>query len=254
MELSLLFVISILIFFVAALYSSVGHGGASGYLAILSFFTVAPAIMSSTALILNVLVAGIGVVVFTRAKHLSLRLSWPFILLSIPAAFLGGLFHVADKTYFLLLAFALFAAAIRLAFTFTSGENESSPSTPSILAALPIGGAIGFLSGIVGVGGGIFLSPIMILRRWADPKRTSAVSALFIVVNSIAGIIGRITRSGFEFSAAVPFLVAAFLGGLVGSHFGANKFSSMTLRRILSAVLLIAAFKLVVTWGALRAS
>lgn len=247
MEIFLLVIISILIFFVAALYSSVGHGGASGYLAILSFFTIAPAVMSSTALILNVLVAGIGVVVFFRAKHLSLNLAWPFILLSIPAAFLGGLIHIADKTYFLLLAFALLVAAIRLAFSFTSNENHNGLRSPSMFVALPIGGGIGFLSGIVGVGGGIFLSPIMILRRWADPKKTSAVSALFIVVNSLSGITGRVARGGFEFSAAVPFIVAAFLGGLAGSHFGANRFSGMTLRRILSAVLLVAAFKLVVT-------
>ena len=246
MEISLLLSISILIFLVAVLYSSVGHGGASGYLAVLSFFTLAPALMSSTALILNVLVAGIGVVVFSRAKHLSLKLAWPFILLSIPAAFLGGLVHIADKTYYFLLAFALFVAAIRLAFSFTAKAEETT-RIPSILIALPIGGGIGFLSGIVGVGGGIFLSPIMILRRWADPKKTSAVSALFIVVNSLSGIVGRMARGGFEFSAAVPFIVAAFLGGLVGSHFGANRFSGMTLRRILSAVLIVAAFKLVVT-------
>ena len=247
MEFPFLLLVSILIFLVAALYSSVGHGGASGYLAILSFFALAPAMMSSTALILNVLVAGIGVVAFSRAKHLSLRLSWPFIILSIPAAFLGGLVRIPDNTYFLLLAFALFAAAVRLAFSFTLKGNEGILHAPSMVIALPIGGVVGFLSGIVGVGGGIFLSPIMILRRWADPKRTSAVSALFIVVNSIAGIVGRAARGGFEFSAAVPFIVAAFLGGLAGSHLGANKFSGMTLRRILSAVLLIAAFKLVVT-------
>lgn len=247
MEITILIVISILIFFVAALYSSVGHGGASGYLAVLSFFAVAPAVMSSTALILNVLVAGIGVVVFFRAKHLEINLAWPFILLSVPAAFLGGLVHIADKTYFLLLAFALLVAAIRLAFSFTMSENHDGLQKPSMIVALPIGGGIGFLSGIVGVGGGIFLSPIMILRRWADPKKTSAVSALFIVVNSIAGIVGRTARGGFEFSTAVPFIVAALLGGLLGSHFGANKFSGMALRRLLSAVLVIAAFKLVVT-------
>ncbi len=246
MEIGLLLTITILIFLVAVLYSSVGHGGASGYLAVLSFFAIAPAVMSSTALILNVLVAGIGVVVFSRAKHLSLNLAWPFILFSIPAAFLGALVHIADKTYYLLLAFALFVAAIRLSISFTSKE-EGEMHAPSMFVALPIGGGIGFLSGIVGVGGGIFLSPIMILRRWADPKKTSAVSALFIVVNSLSGIVGRVARGGFEFSAAVPFIVAAFLGGLVGSHFGANRFSGMTLRRMLSAVLLVASFKLVVT-------
>ena len=246
MEISYLLVIAILIFFVAALYSSVGHGGASGYLAVLSFFSIAPGVMSSTALILNVLVAGIGVIVFYRAQHLSWRLAWPFIVLSIPGAFLGGLIHIADKTYFLLLAFALLAAAIRLAFSFTP-KGEEELHRPSLLIAFPMGGGIGFLSGIVGVGGGIFLSPVMILRRWADPKKTSAVSAFFIVVNSLSGIVGRVVRGGFEFSTAVPFIAAALLGGIVGSYYGANRFSGMTLRRILSAVLLIAAFKLVVT-------
>lgn len=243
-----LLLLLVFIFFVAALYSSVGHGGASGYLAVLSFFGTAPAFMSSTALLLNVLVAGIGTFVFYRAKHLSWRLAWPFVVLSIPAAFLGGIIHVSDKTYFLLLACALAAAAVRLALSFSPPTTEVTLHPPTVAVALPTGGLIGFLSGVVGVGGGIFLSPIMILRRWADPKKTSAVSALFIVVNSVAGIVGRILRGGFEFSAAPPFIVAAFLGGLAGSHYGANRFAGMTLRRILSAVLLIAAFRLVIIW------
>ena len=244
-SLPLLLLISVLIFLVATLYSSVGHGGASGYLAILSLFAIAPSVMSSTALVLNVLVAGTGVFAFLRAKHLLCSLSWPFILLSIPAAFLGGLVHVADKTYFVLLALALLAAAVRLSLSFAASEGETPVSAPSMAVSLPIGGVIGFLSGIVGVGGGIFLSPIMILRRWADPKKTSAVAALFIVVNSLAGILGRVARGGFEFSVALPFLVAAVFGGIAGSYYGANRFSGMTLRRLLSAVLLIAAFKLV---------
>ena len=239
--------ISVLIFFVAALYSSVGHGGASGYLAILSFFGLAPSVMSSTSLILNVLVAGIGVISFFRAKHLSLRLAWPFIALSIPAAFLGGLVQIADKTYFLLLAIALIAAAFRLAGSLRGAESGETLTPPSLAVALPVGAGIGLLSGVVGVGGGIFLSPVMILKRWADPKRTAAVSALFIVVNSLSGIVGRFLRGGFELGAAVPFIAAAAVGGLAGSYVGATKFSGLTLRRVLALVLLTAAFKLVVT-------
>ena len=249
MDSSTLLAISALIFLVAALYSSVGHGGASGYLAVLSFFVISPSIMSTTALLLNVLVAGLSLYSYARAGHLSMRLAWPFILLSIPAALLGGAIHVSDRLYFLLLAAALLFAAVRLAIRQSGGEDEASTSKPALLVSLPTGAGIGLLSGVVGVGGGIFLSPIMILMKWANTKQTAAVSALFIVVNSIAGLGGRFLRGGLEFGPMLPLLIAAFLGGLAGSYAGANKFSGLTLRRLLAFVLLTAAGKLLLTYS-----
>ncbi len=244
MEFTTLLILSILVMIVAVLYSSVGHGGASGYLAVLSFFTVAPAVMSSTALLLNVLVAGLGTYAFYRARHFSLRLAWPFVIASVPAAFIGGLMSISEKVYFLLLAVILLIAAYRMAIVLNGGSSDSGGAPVRLAVALPSGGGIGLLSGIVGVGGGIFLSPLMILLKWAGTKQTAAVSAAFIVVNSLAGLGGRFVRGGLEFGSLWMLVLAAFAGGLIGSHLGANRFSSMTLRRLLAIVLVIAAVKL----------
>jgi len=246
-ELPTLLVVLSLVFFVAALYSSVGHGGASGYLAVLSFFAVAPSVMSSTALVLNILVAGVALVAYHRAGHLSFRFAWPFIVLSIPAAFVGGWLHVSDQIYHVILAAVLLVAAYRLAMAVTPGENPTESKNPSLVTALSLGGGIGLLSGIVGVGGGIFLSPVVILMRWAETKKTSALSALFIVVNSAAGLGGRFLKGGFEIGEFLPLVFVAFLGGLIGSHYGANRLSGFILRRLLAVVLLIAAVKLTLT-------
>jgi uncharacterized membrane protein YfcA len=245
MTLETLLVISVLVFIVASLYSSVGHGGASGYLAVLSFFAVTPAVMSSTALVLNVLVAGVAMLSYYRAGHLSWKLSLPFIILSIPMAFLGGLLRISDRAYFLILAVVLVIAAFRLAISVARGDPDAVQRNVSWPVSLPVGGGIGLLSGIVGVGGGIFLSPVMLLMRWANAKKTSATSAFFIVVNSLAGIGGRVAKGGLEFVDMLPLVVAAFLGGLAGSHFGANKFSGIVLRRLLAVVLVVASIKLV---------
>lgn len=238
-------VISVLVFAVAALYSSVGHGGASGYLAVLSFFAVAPATMASTALTLNVLVAGVAMISYMRAGHLSWKLAWPFIVLSIPAAFLGGLVHVSEGVYDALLSFALVFAAFRLAMNAVSPAQVSELRSVHLPVSLPVGAGIGLLSGVVGVGGGIFLSPLMILFRWADAKKTSAVAALFIVVNSLAGLAGRLAHGNLAIDGFAPLIAVAFLGGLIGSHHGANKFSGLVLRRLLALVLVIAATKMI---------
>lgn len=246
MTLLTILILSFLIFMVAILYSSVGHGGASGYLAVLSFFAIAPNEMSSTALLLNVLVASVGTVAFMRAGHFKLGIAWPFIVTSVPAAFFGGLLPVVDKIYFLLLAAVLLIAAIRMVFVNAAKLNEENIRKLSHSLALPAGGGIGLLSGIVGVGGGIFLSPIMIFMKWATAKQTAAVSALFIVVNSLAGLGGRLARGGLEFGYIWILVAAAFAGGLIGSHLGANRYSSVTLRRLLGVVLVIASIKLLI--------
>ncbi|MBI4811408.1 MAG: sulfite exporter TauE/SafE family protein, partial [Ignavibacteriales bacterium] len=214
MDISIVLLIGILFFLVAFLYSSVGHGGASGYLAILSLFSFAPDEMASTALLLNILVAGIAFYSYYRSGHFSSKLTIPFLITSIPLAFIGGMINIPKYYYGLLLAIALMAAAFRLSMKLESDIRKVSIFTlPSMKIALPTGGAIGFLSGVVGVGGGIFLSPIILLMKWADPKFTAATSALFIVVNSIAGISGRLFDGRFSTGTITPFLIAAILGG-----------------------------------------
>lgn len=236
--------ILLLVFFVAILYASVGHGGASGYLAILSLFGFPPAQMSTTALILNLFVAGTGSIVFWQGGHFSLRLVLPFILASIPAAFIGGALRVPEPFFYTLLAVALAWAALRLALP-SQSRSAGNFKQPSGFIAAVAGVCIGLLSGIVGVGGGIFLSPLMILLRWADPQQTAAASAFFILVNSLAGLAGRLASGSFSVGPLLPLLGVAFLGGLFGSHLGAHRLSGFAMRRSLATVLAIAAGKMV---------
>jgi hypothetical protein len=187
MEFSLLAiaVVSLIFLGVAFLYSSVGHGGASGYLAVLSFFAVAPTFMSTTALILNILVSAVALIAFSKAKHLESSLTWPFVVTSVPAVFLGGVAPVSPRIYQLIVAFVLFIAGLRFLLETRSRKGESVLRPPSLLISLPVGALVGFVSGLVGVGGGIFLSPLILMMRWADAKRTAATSAAFILVDSI---------------------------------------------------------------------
>lgn len=246
-EPTLLALLLALVFLVAAAYASVGHGGASGYLAVLSFFGLAPAAMAPSALCLNLLVAGTSFISYRRAGHFVFRLLWPFLLTSIPFAFLGGLTPVSARTYLLLLAVVLIFAAYRLLAVVPPREEESFLRVPSLWVALPVGAGIGFLSGIIGVGGGIFLSPLVILLKWGDAKRTAAASAAFIWVNSVAGLYGHLLRKQMDWGALIWLVAAAFAGGLVGSTLGARRFPGLWLRRILGVVLLIATVKLLRT-------
>lgn len=250
MELSIpvILLICSLFFLVAFLYSTVGHGGASGYLAVLSLFAFPTDEMASTALLLNIIVAGIAFYYYYRSGFFSFKLTIPFLLSSIPLAFIGGMIHIPKQIYGLLLTIALIAAAFRLIIKFESDTNGNLKYTlPSMKIALPTGGAVGFISGVVGIGGGIFLSPIILLLKWADPKFTAATSALFIVANSIAGVLGRIIDDRFFIGSLLPYLCAAIVGGFAGSFWGSKKFSNVTLRRLLGIVLIIAAIKLLIT-------
>lgn len=248
MEWTAILGISVLLFLVAALYSSVGHGGASGYLAILSLFAVSPAQMSGTALILNVFVAGMASITFFRAGHLNKSVLWPFVAVSVPAAFLGGYLRLTDRSYLILLAIGLILAAARLGLPLPNRDDQPLKRLPAAIG-FPIGGMIGMFSGMIGIGGGILLSPILILSRWSTAKQAAAVAAVFITANSLAGIGGRLARGGVDVLPLAPPLIAAFLGGLLGSHWGANRFSNTILRRLLAIVLVLAAVKL---WFASR--
>ncbi len=239
--------IAALFFLVALVYSSVGHAGASGYLAVMALFGVAPETMRPTALALNVLVATIATVRFARAGHFSFARFWPFAAGSIPFAFLGGSLLVSSTVYRRLLGFVLLFSALRIltvALSRASAPMQARrrPPTP---AALSCGAGIGLLSGLTGTGGGIFLSPLLLFFRWADTKTTSAVSAAFILVNSLSGLAGNLASVRYLPEEVALLALVVGLGGWIGSTLGSTRFSPRMLQLLLGGVLIVAGAKLV---------
>ena len=233
------------LFFAAAiLYASVGHAGASAYLAAMALVGVAPATMRPTALVLNLFVASIVIVRFSRAGHLPWRQLVPLAAGSIPAAFIGGSIDLPGEIYRPLVAVVLVAGAVRLATATTTPDDEDRPGVP-ILPGVAAGATIGLLAGLTGTGGGIFLTPLLVLAAWTGTRDAAGLSGAFILVNSISGLAGLIT-GGVSLPSALPLWVTAVVaGGLIGSWVGAARFSILNLRRALALVLLLAAVKLV---------
>ena len=230
------------LFIMAFLYSSVGHGGASGYLAVMASFSVAPVIMKQRALILNLGVSMISFLQFYRKGFFSWRNFWPFALSSIPMSYLGSMWILSDSAYKKLLAICLFIAVVRILF-----QHASHPKTDKIVpiwAALLIGAFIGLISGMIGIGGGILLSPLILLFSWANLKETAAVSALFIFVNSLAGLIAVQNWVALEQKNFVWMIFSSLMGGILGSAWGANYASHNWIKYILGIVLIIASLKL----------
>lgn len=240
------FVVQLLSFLIIALlYSSVGHGGATGYLAILSLTKLPPNEISTTALILNVLTATVSLLFFIEAKHFKVKVSAPLLAASIPAAFAGGMISL-DKWYFMLLAVILSVTAVKMFYDSYHKPPEDHETKPiHIPQALGIGAGLGLLSGMAGIGGGVFLSPVLLFLNWTTVKQTSATAALFIVCNSLSGLVGRAVTGRLEFGSIAPFVVASFIGAVAGSFLGAKKLKNNILRRALAAVLLVAVCKLV---------
>ena len=231
--------LSLLVFVIAALYSSAGFGGASGYLLAMNFFDIPTNIMASTALVLNILVSSISFTNYARAGHFRLRLLLPFLIASVPAAFIGGTITISEQTYTALLYIVLSYLAVRMVLfpTLTESANWSPRSIP-LWGALLSGAVIGLLSGMIGIGGGIFLSPLIILMQWGDSKQAAASAGGFIAINSISGLIGRFANGTFTFGDfGIPLLVFGLLGALIGSQLGALKFSGAGVRRALGIVL-----------------
>lgn len=231
-----------LLFLVAFLYSSVGHGGASGYLALMALFNVAPEVMKPTALVLNLFVASVSFIQYYRGGHFKWNIFWPLAIASVPMAYLGGLVHIDGQVYKKILGILLLVPIIR--FVFFSNTKVDQTKQSNIWLSLLIGAVIGLMSGLIGIGGGIILSPVLLLLRWTNMKQTAAISALFIFVNSLSGLAGQFTR-GISFTSEMYWFVAvAFVGGLCGAYFGALRFKHVILRNLLALVLLIAAWKL----------
>lgn len=238
--------IAVLLCLAAALYSSVGHGGASAYLAIMALYAVPLATMRPTALALNLLVAGIGAVRYVRADQFNLRLFLAFAVTAIPLAFIGGRIELAPEIYRPLLGAVLWLSALCLLWR-PAQLVERPLRTPALWVTLPAGAAIGLLAGLTGTGGGIFLSPLILLIGWETPRRTSGVAAVFILVNSAAGLAGNLSSLGALPSELPIFLGAACLGGLLGTWLGVARLPRVALLRLLGIVLLVAGAKLLFT-------
>ncbi len=229
-------------FVVAFLYASVGHGGASGYLAVMALLGFSSGVMKPTALLLNVMVSLIAFVSFYRAKHFKQQLLWPLIAASIPFAFMGSIMPVSEALYKKILGIVLLLSIIRLVMD--SSEKPLKPG-PKWYVLFIIGAAIGLVSGMIGMGGGILLSPILLLMAWSNQKQTAAISSIFIFLNSAAGIIGQM-KTGFDLSPQILIIIAVVLvGGTLGAYIGAEKLKSKNMKYILASVLVLAAVKLI---------
>jgi uncharacterized membrane protein YfcA len=233
-------------FFLAAmLYASVGHGGASAYLAILVLAGFSHESIAPTVLALNILVTLLGTINYHRAGHLDLKLLFPFVLTSIPAAFLGGSIHISEEVFSAILGLTLLAAAFRfLIVTKPVLGRHVLPSGLLFGVGLPVGFGLGFLAGLIGIGGGIFLSPLLLLMGWADVKKTAAVSAGFILLNSLSGLTAHLLRQTPDWSFLMALGITVLIGGGIGSYRGAFRLQPVTLQRLLGVVLLIASAKL----------
>ncbi len=236
--------VTLCVLLVALLYSSVGHAGASGYIAVMSLFSLAPAAIKPTALALNILVACLGSYQFWRAGHFSWRLFWPFAVLSVPFAFLGGYLNLPTHIFKIIVGIVLLFSAARFLI---SPPAEREPREPARSVAIGTGAGLGLLAGLTGTGGGIFLTPLVIFMHWARTKTASAVSALFILVNSISGLLGNLSATKSFPAFAVPLGIAAILGGAAGSYFGSRHVPVTAIKRLLAVVLTIAGFKLIFT-------
>ncbi len=229
---------------IAFLYSSVGHAGASGYIAVMALFGLASTVIRPTALMLNILVASIGSFQFWRAGYFSWKLFWPFAITSVPAAYLGGYLQLPGAILKTLIGLVLLFSAFRLIFRKHDPPETKPPGPPT---AVGVGAGLGFLSGLTGTGGGIFLTPLLLFLKWAHIRQAAAVSALFILVNSISGLVGYLTARheiphlGFVLAPSVA------VSGFLGSYFGSRRFPVRVISLLLAAVLTIAGFKLIFT-------
>lgn len=243
-------ILIILFFSIALVYSSVGFGGGSSYLALLgqSFFAFSQTEIKSTALLCNIIVVTGGTIIFYREGKISIKEIWPYFAASIPLAYLGGYWKMEDHTFFMLLGMTLVLASILLWIQpekFTAEKIKIREITGNKLL---IGGSIGLISGLVSIGGGIFLSPLLHILRWSNPQKISALASVFILVNSISGLSGQFQKEVPEmnWSLITPLLLAVFIGGQIGSRLGAKTFNPVYIKRITAFVILIAAINILI--------
>lgn len=236
---------ALLMFLAALLYASVGHAGASGYLAVMALIGTAPEAMRPAALVLNLVVATIGSRTFIGAGHFHWTLFWPFAVASVPMAYLGGRLALPVDAYRWVVGVVLVLSAIR--FVVTLRSRDTARGAPPRPVALVAGGGLGFLAGLTGVGGGIFLSPLLLLAGWASLRVTAATSVVFILVNSAAGLAGQLGTIDALPRELPAWAIAVAGGGSLGSWLGARRLPSPALRGLLAVVLLVAGVKLAMT-------
>lgn len=228
-------------FLIALIYSSVGFGGGSSYLALLAIAGVSFEIIRPAALLCNIVVVTGGTFIFYKEGLVDFKKSWPFLAASIPLAFVGGYWPVKEHTFFVILGITLVLAALFLWFQESIHDSEEEKKSDNLLLNVGVGGGIGFLSGIVSIGGGIFLSPLLHFIRWDAVKKISALASLFILVNSISGLAGQLSRSAsFDWRFILPLLIAVLIGGQIGSRLGAKRFNPIYIKRITAIVILVA--------------
>lgn len=230
---------------IALLYAAVGHGGASGYLAIMALWSFPVSVMKPTALVLNLFVAAVSFIAYARKGHFNWKLFLAFAVSSIPLAFLGGIIEVNAAIYKKVLAVLLVFAILRM-LGLLGKDNTETKEVP-MWQGIAAGGVIGFFSGLIGIGGGIILSPLILLMRWGTMKQAAAVSAAFIWVNSAAGLAGHLSRGVTIEPQAFILVGVALVGGFLGGYLGSNKFDNLVLKRVLAFVLIIACAKLFLT-------
>lgn len=232
------------VFLAAALYASVGHGGASAYIALMAFAGLAPQEIRPAALLLNIVVAGLGAIRYVRAGRFDARLFWSFAATAIPAAYLAGRIELDEHIYRPLLALALGAAALRY-LIWPQVDAGRAIRAPSVVVAAPTGALLGALAGLTGIGGGVYLSPLLVFAGWADVKKSTGIAACFIVANSLAGLAGRASFMS-QLPGFLPWLaVAAACGALAGTSISLVRLDKRGVLRVLGAVLGIAAAALV---------
>lgn len=233
-------------FAIAVLYSMVGFGGGSSYLAVLALIGVPHTTIPQIALVCNIIVSGGGVWHFRRSGHLAFEKIVPFIAASIPMAYLGGRIAVGREVFVILLAVSLFAAGARTLMPNPDSRGLRHVSTGAAWRiGLPLGAALGFFAGVVGIGGGIFLSPTLILIRWADAKGAAAAASVFVFVNSLSGVVGQFTKGIHVDGMLIPLAVAVLLGGQIGSRLGAYRLPVTRLRHLLGLLVVVVSIRLI---------
>lgn len=242
--------LAVLFFFVAMLYASVGFGGGSSYLALLALFSLEYKMLRAIALICNIVVVSGGTYIFWRKGLIPFKKVLPLVMVSVPMAYLGGRMQIAEQSFFILLGIVLILAAVLMMYQTTqlTKEHLQLPSTnrQQIQSGL-LGGGIGWLSGMVGIGGGIFLAPTLALIRWDEIKKIAATASFFILVNSISGLAGQFSQSGFSMNWYLVGILAAsvFIGGQIGSRLGANRFDPKTIKRLMAALIFLVGCRII---------
>lgn len=237
-------ILTVGIFVVAVLYSCVGQAGASGYIAVMSLMAISPTVIKPMSLVLSIVVASLGTYQFSTAGHFSWRLFWPFAVLAVPMAFVGGYVSLPARPFNITVGLVLLYSAVMF---IERNPKESVRGDPPIPIAIAIGGALGLLSGLTGTGGGLFLTPLLLFCGWATTKKAAGVSSLFILVNSFAGLMGNLSSTRHVPAFALILVVAAGIGGLIGSYLGSRRFQPIVITRVLATVLILAGTKLILT-------